>query len=246
MLIEPVEQIELIMVSYFRPNDFKLCINSILENTNGKYHLSVLDNSHGGLDEILTQLTDSHITIYRNIENLGKGKAIMQWYKTIMRNNHHRQFISIDSDIIVDKGWLDKLQLAALRIKNFGVIAPTIINDIDDTFDKQLSKKEFIMHKLDKNGKFIAPAIFQNRYLAGPLLLIDKQLFEKVGGYIQNQLYGNEDGELCKAAFKLKKFVGIATDVKIIHLNNDSTPGYREWKRRNIKGNVDGRGYFDK
>ncbi len=62
---------------------------------------------------------------------------------------------------------------------------------------------------------------------------------------MQTQLYGNDDGELCKAATRMGRFVGIATDVEVVHLETDVTPGYRAWKARNVNKDLDHKGYWD-
>jgi len=234
------------MVTYFRPNDLKRCLASVLTNTREPYHLSILDNSCGGIDDAL-DIADPHVTVYRNPTNLGKGRAVMAWYATIMKDNPAPYFISIDPDLEIPAGWLTRLELAAARLRDnpLGVLAPTIVDDAGDTFDKQLARGTLVMHKRSDTSAFVFPTVYRNRYTAGPLFLIDRTFFEAAGGYAQTQLYGNDDGELCRAAAKRGRFTGIVTDVVVRHLAADVTPGYRLWKARNIGGDTDGRGYWD-
>jgi hypothetical protein len=119
------------------------------------------------------------------------------------------------------------------------------MNEIGESFQKQLDYGGLVMHRTTKDSQFIFANIFLNRHTAGPLFYIDRKFFEGVGGYVQTQLYGNDDGELCKIAHKKNRFIGIVTDVEVLHLKDDSCDGYAEWKRRNIKGNVDRKGYWD-
>lgn len=244
MLFVTEPYVQLIMVSYFRPNDLNRCVSSIIKNTSIPFRLSIIDNSINNIDNVLDSFQDNKITIYRTNSNIGKGRAFMQYYDQIMDRYAGDYFISIDSDIIVQPEWLIRLLRAAMRIENLGILAPIIMKDQNDVIDKQLASK-FTMHKKSASSRFIADNIYYNRYTSGPLLLINRNFFESIGGYSQNQLYGNDDGELCKAAYKTKRFVGIATDVAVLHSNIDSTPEYCNWKRQNIHGDVDGNGFWD-
>lgn len=232
-------------MSYFRPNDFERSVQSILNNTYEPFHLSIIDNSHGGLDIILNQYNNhKQISIFRNKENIGKGRGIMQWYHHIMRANSLDYFITIDADIEVSRHWLKRLHEARKKITTpFAIIAPVIMNKHDDWFIKQ-QKSEFIMHNT-KELSHITEEVYYNRYTAGPLFLIDRHFFESVGGYSQNQLYGSDDGKLCRAAAIQNRFIGLAANVHVLHLQQDSNIGYQIWKQKHV--NTDGacKGYWD-
>lgn len=241
------DSVELIMVTYHRPNDFSRCLQSILANTRG-FHLSIIDNSCGGLDDRLALFSnDQRITIYRNQQNLGKGNSFKHWYAQIMRNNRADHFISIDSDLLVPPNWLLQLQNAYYRIRSryrSGLLAPTIITNETDTFERQIAAGRLVMHDARELYEAL-PGIYYNRYTAGPLLLIDREFYENVGGYVCDQLYGNDDGRLCAAAAKQGRFIGIIATVGVQHLIADETDGYRAWKQRNVHGNIDAHGYWD-
>jgi GT2 family glycosyltransferase len=217
-----------------------------LTNTREPFHLYVCDNSHGGLDNTLRDLTDPRLTVYRNATNLGKGLAFMRWYPEIMSGSTARHFVSIDSDLEVPPGWLTRLELAALRLREpLGMLAPVIVNEPGDNFMAQLRRGRLVMHRHDEASHLVLPNVYRNRHTAGPLFFIDRGFFESVGGYVQTQLYGNDDGELCRAAHRAGRLVGIVTDVEVLHLNSDSVPGYRAWKRRNVNKDVDHKGFWD-
>ncbi len=242
-MIADVSETQLIMVSYFRPNDLRICLTSVLSNTPQPFRLSIIDNSMGGLDEVFKEFDDPRITVCRNAKNLGKGRAIMKWYDLIMGRRNDQHFVSIDSDLRVPPDWLPMMQTAALRApKPLGMLAPTIINESGDDFERQL-KHGLVMHARNHASKWVN-GIYQNRHTAGPLFLIDRKFFDSVGGYVQTQLYGNDDGELCKAAAKAKRFIGIVPEVKVLHLTGDETPEYRDWKRRNVNRDADHKGHW--
>ncbi len=244
-MLLPDDIIQLIMVSYHRPNDFQACLASILTNTAEPFRLSIIDNSMGGLDSVLATITDPRITIYRNQSNLGKSRAFMAWYPQIMVGNRNPIFVSLDADIQVPPGWLLQLLRAAYSAPRLGVLAPVLVRTSGDTLQQQLNRNELVMHRTDQFSTFITPLLYYNRQTAGPVFIIDRAFFDSVGGYAHTQLYGNDDGWLCATAQAKHRFVGIATAVEVVHLEQDVTDGYRAWKARNINGDVDYRGFWD-
>lgn len=247
MMLISSDCVELIMVTYCRPNELKRSIDSIIHNTNWPYHLSIIDNSHGKIDNVLNTINDKRITIYKNSTNIGKGRAFGKWYNEIMQSNTNDCFVSIDPDVIVPKDWLQSLLIAREEIiltERFGALAPTLITDTNDTFDNQL-QNGFVDHIKGRKTHKFNYHIYYNHSIAGPLLLIDKDFYEEIGGYSQNQLYGDDDGKICRNSISQKRFIGILTDLNVQHLKFDVPDKYIEWKHRNIKGDVDHKGFWD-
>ena len=250
MLLVDSEPTQIIMISYFRPNDFRKSVDSVLNNTTCPFHLSIIDNSHGGLDEELDRTEiDPRVTIYRNEKNLGKGAAVNKWFGKITENSSLDHFISIDSDIQVPLRWLLELKRAHSLVQKHekpAIIAPAIISRPGNTFERQLKNHKLDMHRF---GNFVPVdyyhGLFYNRYTAGPLFLIDKKFFEGAGLYYQDQLYGADDGILCKIAARQNRFIGIDSNVEVVHLNEDSTEAYNSWKQRNVTKDVDQCGHWD-
>lgn len=250
MLLPNSETTQVIMISYFRPNDFRKSVESVLNNTVCPFHLSIVDNSHGGLDEELDWAEgDPQVTTYRNKENLGKGAGVNRWYGKITEGSSVDHFVSIDSDILVPPKWLLGLKRALLAVRErmrAGIIAPAIVNRDNRSWSDQIAAGRLNMHRM---GNFretdFHPGLYYNRYTAGPLFLIDRPFFEQAGLYYDKQLYGTDDGMLCRAAWGAGRFVGIDSNVQVKHLDKDSTEGYNNWKKRNITRDVDQRGHWD-
>lgn len=234
------------MVSYYRPNDFKRSVKSVLDNTNCPFHLIILDNSCGGLDIELDSLCHNNVTIYKSEANIGKAAITNKKFKEIVNDSSH--FISIDSDVIVPKGWLIELKrsyYSVIKHEKPGIIAPVIMNNLRDLWSKQLQNNKLTMHQaggLEKVNYY--NGLYKNRYNAGPLFLIDTEFFKAAGLYYEKQLYGADDGMLCSSATKMGRFCGINSNVSVIHSNLDSTPEYIDWKKRNITKDVDQRGHW--
>lgn len=236
------DEIQLIMVSYFRPRDFNNCLGSIIANTPEPYHLSVIDNSAGGLDNELDRL-DS-ITVYKNNKNLGKANGVMAHYKQIMAGKRSEFFICLDADVLLPPGWLSGLLAAASLVGNPALIAPLLTHEPEDNFKTQIVHG-LTMHRKGEGSSHIGPGLYRNTRLAGPLLLIRRDFFEKVGGFRCPRLYGGDDGYLCSQAERLGLFCGIATDVVVRHLEQDVTPGYRRWKSQSVNKDGATTGYWD-
>lgn len=242
--------IEIIAVSYFRPNDFSLCIRSILENTLVPYNLTIIDNSSGGIQKQLHEFAKiPNVKIIENHRNIGKGASFKLWYNTITKNSSTKYIVSIDADIIVPKEWLSTLIRSTNEIdKPLGAIAPVLMHTAEDSFESQISNKSLTMHGRNKgfnNMQKVSKHTYYNIYTAGSLFLIDREFYESIGGYPGNCLYGHDDGYICSKSQELHRFVGFTTTVACIHSRTDETKEYRRWKRNNISKVNHHSGYWD-
>lgn len=246
MLFVDEETTPILMVSYHRPNDFRRSVRSILNNTDCPYHLTIIDNSSGGLDQELSKIDHKNVTIRKNTKNIGKAVAINEEFVKAVNTDH---FITIDGDVIVPKGWLIELKrsyYAVKRVGKPGIIAPAILDSLTNTWTEQVKNNKLVMHQIGhlKQTTYYN-GLYENRYNAGPLFLIDTQFFKSAGLYYEGQLYGADDGMLCNSAAKMNRFMGINSNVQVIHSNTDSTREYVEWKKRNITRDVDQHGHWD-
>lgn len=234
--------VQIIMVTYFRPNDLVLSLNSIIKHTTLPYHLHIIDNSRGSINHtLMTYDKHPNITVTYNDSNLGKGVAFMKQYR---KTNHTMPyFISIDGDVIVPPNWLERIDKAYWDTEA-AILAPIIADSPLDTFASQLSNDKFIMHNVSR-PILLQNGIFRCRHIAGPLFVIKKSFFDIVNGYPTTQLYGNEDGELCRKAHELYEYTGIISDMTVIHSNIDSDALYQEWKLKNVKNPTERKGRWD-
>lgn len=227
--------INIIAVSYHRPNDFKLCIQSIVENTDLPYKLTIIDNSTGKLDNQLNQFA-KHATIIRNDINIGKGKSFKKYYKSICSDDGY--FISLDADVIVPERWLSKMMSVVMQIEQpFAALAPVLLRDNQDSFDNQVKCSDIYMH--GGNDGFhdirrISDNLYSTKLVAGPLLLLSCQFYNKIGGYPGDVLYGHDDGFICNKAVQMNHFIGITDIISCIHSNIDSDDQYAQWKINNL------------
>jgi len=237
------DHINLIMVTYHRPNDLRACLESIINDTIVPYHLHIIDNSVGAIDKVIEDYEQyESITFYKNKSNIGKPKAVNKHYDQIMKNYPLSYFVSIDSDIVVTRGWLLELVRSYQSISHnikVGLIAPVIKNAKHETWGWQLANKVRMHNICNIGADDFYSGVFSNRYTAGPVLLINRKLFENLGKFDSSQRYGADDGILCRKCDNHGCFIGINTNTSVIHLNNDSDQEYEDWKTRNIRADID-------
>lgn len=241
--------INIIAVSYHRPNDFELCIQSVIDNTDLPYKLTIIDNSSGGIDTSLNKYRKhANITIIKNNTNLGKGKSFKKYYKSICGNDDV-YFVSLDADVIVPPNWLSKLITLIMDINiPFAAIAPVLIRDNNDSFDKQIRNGDIYMHGGTDNFsqlKKINKNLYATKSVAGPLLLLSCKFYKLIGGYPGDTLYGHDDGFICNKAIEYGHFVGITDIIECVHSNIDNTEEYQNWKLSNINNISTKFGYWD-
>lgn len=230
------DPINIITISYFRPNDFKTCIESVISNTTLPYHLTIIDNSFGILEHELKRFEDHGINIIRNNTNLGKAGSFKRWYPQIIENNTNKYFISLDADVIVPQNWLEGLYRSLTEIKmDIGAIAPVLTEG--ETFEEQVKNKCLTMHG-GTNGfatmRKISEHVYYNHITAGPLLLMEKKFYESIGGYPGDRVYGNDDCYICGESKRRNRFIGFTTLVECMHSRTDETDAYKKWKVENI------------
>ncbi len=234
--------IQIVMVSYMRPNDLRTSIDTIIKYSDLPYHLTIIDNSVGHVDHVL-DLYANHpsIRIIKNSFNIGKSRSFVLHLDDVLNDDQNDFFISIDGDIEVGKSWLSKLVNAKCLIgQPFGLLAPLYGNTINDQF---VESGKLLIHEKKEFSRY-SDGIFKNRKLGGGLILIDKQLYYSSGGYDPRFLYGGDDGKLCHAAAAQNRFSGIATNCVVKHLRSDETIPYQQWKKQSINNEAVLSGYW--
>ena len=237
------DPVNVIMVSYMRPNDLERSATSILNNTAIPIKLTILDNSTGVNDHVLDRLcSDTRVAIIYNPMNYGKAKCYNMYLDTILTGDENDFFVSVDADIEVKARWLDTLidDSFVLAENNFGMLAPTYVDRLDSD---EIPEKPLVHQMIDTRN--VQGGVYYNKRLGGGLLLINKRFYHEAGGFDPEILYGGDDGRLCNAALRLNKFIGFTTNVRVKHLRYDETVEYQTWKRLHLNDKVIKHGHWD-
>lgn len=242
-LIDRNGNIPIIITSYHRPKTFIKCINSVLDATDKNIY--IIDNSCGKLDnELLLYNEIDRINIIRNNVNIGKPQSINKHFDSI---DVGRWFVTMDPDVIINKYDIDRLINKADELINEGypvaLLCPSISNS-DEDWLSQLQNKHMKMHQWSEMYQ-IKEDIYINTSLAGCIMVVNTNFFEKIGRFNTTKLYNDDDGYLCNLS-KINNMINIIySDVKCVHDESENTAGYAEWKRNNFYDKKDIKGFWD-
>lgn len=234
-----------VVTSYHRPKTFVKCLNSVLDATSN--NVVVIDNSVGKLDlELQRYHHNSRVRIIKNPSNIGKPASINKHFESI---GSGRWFITMDPDVIIPAGGIDRLIQQANNLVDDGypiaIACPAIVNGDDgDDWDNQIKRRSMNMHYWSEMYE-IEPNIYMNRSLAGCLMLVSTEFFKSIGMYSAEKLYNDDDGYLCYNSVIANMINVICSDVRCVHDNSENAGGYMEWKMRNFDKQVDTQGYWD-
>lgn len=208
--------LSVVMVTWNRKEVVRKSIESILKNTSKPFEFIVVDNgSSDGTLEYLLSLDG--ICVVPLGQNFGKGKAANVGMKMAKG-----EWISyFDSDIIVPDGWFEKIRLAYETIPNAGWLT-LAYNGIE--YKDGLKKYGDVTLSCNKAG------------ISGWMVFFRQDKFDKLGGFVEDRLYGLVDIEYAKRAMKMGYVVGyVISDKRLVHLGDSDSKEYKAWKKAERK-----------
>jgi GT2 family glycosyltransferase len=134
-----MEPASIILKTWNAPRHVKLCLEYLLKNTAGEFELIIVDNSsREKLVDELSQLAemDPRVRLIQNERNLGPGWANRQGFQAA----RHRLVCLMDSDVLVPRGWLEKLAAEMLGNPAIKMLSP-------------LKHEEGVVYPFDPQGK---------------------------------------------------------------------------------------------
>jgi glycosyltransferase involved in cell wall biosynthesis/ADP-heptose:LPS heptosyltransferase/ubiquinone/menaquinone biosynthesis C-methylase UbiE len=216
--------VSIIALTFNQLDYTKAFVDSVFKNTRLPFELIIVDNrSKADTVKYLKKLRTAkkNVKVILNKENLGFPKGVNQAIK-ISSGNY---IVIANNDIIVTKGWLNRLIELAEKDKKVGLVGP-ISNSVSGVqFDKNAGYKTIEeMHvyaaKVCENnkGKF-----FHFPRVAFLCTLIKKEVINKIGGLDERFSPGNfEDDDFCLRAQLAGYKTIIAQDVFIHHFGSKS------------------------
>lgn len=202
---------DIILVTHNRLEFTKKCILALFEHTSGEFNLIIIDNaSTDGTQEYLLGLKKmiSVKQIICNTQNLGLEMALNQGLKHV----ETKRFVTMDNDIIVSAGWLQKLTHIMCACPEFEAVAcrPQVLIGVGPIFKD-------------------AGAVVETPCVGSHARMMYASSVRRAGGWQEvkrNDGRGNEDQDICG---KLKRYgkVGYARDVWCYHqFGEDEKWGY--------------------
>ncbi|MCK4966046.1 glycosyltransferase, partial [bacterium] len=155
----------------------------------------------------------------RNNENMGFPKAVNKG----MRNARGRYYVILNNDVLVTKGWLERLISTAEKEERIGMAGP-VTNWISGAqLDKNALYRD--IEKMEEHAAYVWETNKEQyeayHRLRGFCLLIKKEVIDKIGGLDERFRIGNyEDDDFCLRVSKGGYICVIAKGVFVHHFGS--------------------------
>ncbi len=211
-------------------------LESIKKNTKVKYELILVDNcSSDGTVEFLKKFVKDKpgTKLILNEKNLGFPKGVNQGLKIASG----KYIVIANNDIVVTKGWLERMIAAAEQEEKIGLVGP-----ISNAVSGMQIDKDAVYPDIEKMHEYAGRAAKKNKgqilqfpRVAFLCTLIKREVIEKIGGLDERFSPGNyEDDDFCLRAQLAGFKTVIAKDVFIHHYGSKSftADGVDKYKER--------------
>lgn len=179
----------------------------------------IIDNSNCERTYNLVKYIDN-IRFINTLKNIGYGQA-----NNLGVSNAHTKFILIlNPDIIVDEKSILALYNKKNLYDNIGILVPSLFSQANErktngskSYFKKKFNKEFIKNKNFAEGDTCYD------YAIGCAFFMDREFFNKIGGFDKDFFMYFEDNEICDRVYKFNKTVIETPSSKMIHMEGMSS-----------------------
>lgn len=228
-----LKDLSVIVVNHNNKSYLVQTLNSLLESLNSlNYDVIVVDNasSDGSLETVKRDFP-----LVKGIglpENVGFARA----NNLGVSQTSGKYLFLLNNDTYVPIGTIQKLLELKEEHPEFGIVAPMVLNP-DETLQLSWGKDlhifsefflKYIAHmwyawqfkrkrgKISKNVDWVSGACF----------LIERKLFEQIGGFDENFFLYVEDADLCRRIRQLGYMIHLTSEAWIIHYQGQSVSRY--------------------
>ncbi len=229
--------ISILMVTYNSRGHLPACLNSISAETRVPYEIIIVDNaSH---DDTVEQVRTNYpqIRLIENKQNVGFAVAVNQ----AARVSTGRYLLLLNPDTVVQQDAIDRLTAFLEANPVVGICAPRILSTAGRirhncfAFETPWSFFWFgvgvgPLHRvrdwmLRRNDWDIAADTPQKvEAVTGAVLLVRRELFERLGGLDERFFMYCEDGDFCLRARKAGSTAMLVPNAVVSHSGGASTP----------------------
>ena len=186
-----------------------------------KFKTIIVDNSNSNhLNEIVKDFKNIKIIISK--KNLGYGKAAnlaINYAKTPL-------ILTVNPDLILNTDGIQKLINEYRKDEdNIGILSPSLYNEEMQrrtngtvTYLNQLKGKKVLI-----NSNNLPEGNMCCEFLEGCCYLINRDFFNKLGGFDERFFMYFEDTDLCDRSIKKGKYIMEVPSSKFIHIGNSSS-----------------------
>ncbi len=179
----------------------------------------IVDNSNCERTYNLVKYIDN-IRFINTLKNIGYGQA-----NNLGVSNAHTKFILIlNPDIIIDEKSILSLYNKRNLYDNIGILVPSLFSQANErktngskSYFKKIFNKEFIKNKNFAEGDTCYD------YAIGCAFFMDREFFNKIGGFDKDFFMYFEDNEICDRVYKFNKTVIETPSSKMIHMEGMSS-----------------------
>lgn len=213
--IDIYKEVSLIIVCY---NSEKLIQQNLSELQ--KFTTIIVDNSKSNkLFDLVKNF--SNINYIKTNNNIGYGKA-----NNLGAQNAKTPFIMIlNPDIIVNSEAIEILCKKYLQYNDVGILAPSLydMNDKRRTNGTNTRLKKNISKIKNLEPKNLAHGDACYDFVVGCSLFMNKNFFNKIGGFDEEFFMYFEDNDLCDRIYKNGKIIIEIPEAKMIHMQGLSS-----------------------
>ena len=239
-------EIEIIIPIFNSLEDFQQCISSVIKYASNSRIILINDSSNNVTTQYLRKLafTNDFIYLVENYKNMGYTKSINRGLKL----STSKYVITLNSDTIVSKGWLNKMVNVFNTYQNVGIVGPlsnaATWQNIPMLKD---ANNRFVVNDLPENFTVGSMASLIEKYsnkvypkvdlLNGFCMMIKREVIEKIG-YMDEEFFPlgyGEETDYCIRAKKAGFDLRIADNVYIYHAKSKSF-GNEKRKELSIRG----------
>lgn len=154
-------------------------------------------------------------------ENLGYGGGINRILRKILKQYDY--FFIVNPDVIVHKNCVNLLHETLKKNPKVGIVGPKILDEKGNIWSigGELDKKRYsggLIGYGEKNGlTFLTTKVIPVDFISGTAMLIRKEVFEKVGLFVENYFLYYEDVDFCLRARKAGWEMAVSPQAAITH-----------------------------
>lgn len=237
-----------IVVSYLSAETIDDCLLR-LRAAEGVGAIRVVDNgSDDGTMEIVQRhaIHDPRVHFIANPDNPGFAVACNQGAADLPRQDGVRWLAFVNPDCLVDAGTLVRLRAHALAGEREGLLGADLVDEagVRDTAARRRDPDFAAMLSSwlrgADTGAQLGVAVDDTQPLqpveavSGALMLLDRNLFERLGGFDTGYRLHAEDLDLCRRVREAGALVAVANDVRVVHIrgvSSRSRPLFVEWHK---------------
>ena len=249
--------VSIIIINYRTPQLVIDCVQSIIEKTKDiNYEIIIVDNdSQDNSKKIIEEKLGNRIVFIESNENLGFGKGNNLGVKYAQG----KYLFFLNSDTILINNAIKILYNFLISHKEIGIVggnlytidskpSPSFSMNFDTIDDykndsKWLSilKTKILRHKKKNNITFNdTNKPLRVGYVFGTDMMIEKSLFDFVGGFDSDFFMYAEEEDLSYRIVKLGKEIWSVPSAKIIHFDGGSSISNKEFNPKHFKMRLHG------